>query len=105
MKTTSKLAKIVALVLCIAMLTLAFASCGKSKNVVTYVMDGKTYTLSEADYSLLMTIVKQNLFSQYLYYGYYYGPKDNAEFWSKKTDDGKTYEQVYTSNALEISRY
>lgn len=104
MKTTSKLAKIVALVLCIAMLTLAFVSCGKDNVVISYEMDGKTYTLTEADYSLLMTIVKQNLFSQYFYYGYYYGPKDNAAFWATKTEDGLTYEQLYTSNALEVAK-
>ena len=105
MKNTSKFARILALVLCIAMLTLALASCGKAKNVVlTYEIDGKTYTLSEAEYSLLMTIVKQNLFSQYIYYGQYYGPKDTAAFWETKTDEGKTYEQAYTESALDIAK-
>ena len=106
MKTTSKFLKVLSLLLCIAMLTLAFASCSKSKNVaVSYEADdGKTYTLSEAEYEVLMTIVKQNLFSQYFYYGYYYGPQDNAAFWAQKTDEGKTYEQLYTENVLEIAK-
>ena len=105
MKTTSKFSKVLALVLCVVMLTLALASCGKDKNVAfTYEMDGETYTLSEAEYTMLMTIIKQNLFSQYVYYGQYYGPLDNAAFWNTKTDEGKTYEQLYTENALEISK-
>ena len=106
MKTTSKFLKALSLLLCIAMLTLAFASCGKSKNVaISYeAANGKTYTLSEAEYSVLMTIVKQNLFSQYFYYGYYYGPQDTAAFWNQKTDEGKTYEQLYVENVLEIAK-
>ena len=105
MKTTNKFFKALSLLLCIAMLTLAFASCGKSANVITYeAEDGKTYTLTEAEYKVLMTIVKQNLFSQYFYYGYYYGPQDTASFWSQKTSDGKTYEQLYTENVLEIAK-
>ena len=105
MKTTSKFAKLIALVLCFAILTLAFASCGKNKTVaVTYTVNGEEFTLSEAEYILLMTIIKQNLFSQNYYYGYYWGPKDNAAFWAQKNDEGKTYEQVYTENALEIAK-
>lgn len=106
MKTTSKFLKVLSLLLCIAMLTLAFASCNKAKNVaISYTAeDGKTYTLSEAEYEVLMTIVKQNLFSQYFYYGYYYGPQDSAAFWSQKTSDGKTYEQLYTENVLDIAK-
>ncbi len=105
MNTTRKLSKVLALVLCVAMLTLALVSCGKDKNVAfTYEMNGETYTLSEAEYTMLMTIIKQNLFSQYVYYGQYYGPKDNAAFWATKTDEGKTYEQLYTENAMEISK-
>ena len=105
MNTTRKLTKVLALVLCVAMLTLALASCGKDKNVAfTYEMDGETYTLSEAEYTMLMTIIKQNLFSQYVYYGYYSGPKDSAAFWATKTDEGKTYEQLYTENAMEIAK-
>lgn len=105
MKTTSKFTKVLALVLCVAMLALALVSCGKDKNVAfTYEKDGQTYTLSEAEYTMLMTIIKQNLFSQYVYYGQYYGPLDNAAFWNTKTDEGKTYEQLYTDNALEISK-
>ena len=92
MKTTSKFTKVLALVLCVAMLALALVSCGKDKNVAfTYEMDGQTYTLSEAEYTMLMTVIKQNLFSQYVYYGQYYGPLDNAAFWNTKTDEGKTY--------------
>ena len=106
MKTTSKFLKVLSLLLCIAMLTLAFASCNKAKNVaISYeAKDGRTYTLSEAEYEVLMTIVKQNLFSQYFYYGYYYGPQDNAAFWSQKTDEGKTYEQLYAENVLDIAK-
>lgn len=105
MNTTRKLTKVLALVLCVAMLTLALASCSKDKNVAfTYEMNGETYTLSEAEYTMLMTIIKQNLFSQYVYYGQYYGPKDSAAFWATKTDEGKTYEQLYTENAMEIAK-
>jgi hypothetical protein len=94
-----------ALVLCVAILALAVASCGKSKNVaMSYEMDGETYTLSEAEYAMLMIIMKQNLFSNYIYYGQYYGPADNAAFWNTKTDEGKTYEQLHTENALKIAK-
>ena len=105
MKHTNKFVRVLALVLCVAMLTLMLVSCGKEKNVVlTYEIDGKTYTLSEAEYSLLMTIVKQNIFSQYFYYGYYYGPQDTAAFWATKTDEGKTYEQAYSESVLDLAR-
>lgn len=106
MKTTSKFLKVISLLICVAMLTLAFASCSASKNVaISYTAeDGVTYTLSEAEYKVLMTIVKQNLFSQYYYYGYYYGPEDSADFWASKTSDGETYEQLYTNNVLEIAK-
>jgi hypothetical protein len=105
MKNTSKFSKMLALVLCVAILALAVASCGKSKNVaMSYEMDGETYTLSEAEYAMLMIIMKQNLFSNYIYYGQYYGPADNAAFWNTKTDEGKTYEQLHTENALKIAK-
>ena len=102
MKTTGKITKIFALVLCAAMLMLFVASCGASNAVVlSYTADnGKTYTLTEAEYAFLMKYRKYEVFSSYGYPSSW----DVAEFWESDSGDNKTLDATVTESVLETAK-
>ncbi|MBQ8404409.1 MAG: hypothetical protein IJX55_08315, partial [Clostridia bacterium] len=102
MKTTGKITKIFALVLCVAMLVLFVASCGASDTVVlSYTGDnGKTYTLTEAEYSFLMKYRKYEVFSTYGYPSYF----DTADFWASDAGDNITLDATMTESVLETAK-
>ncbi len=102
MKTTGKITKIFALVLCLAMLTLFAASCSASKTVVlSYTGDnGKTYTLTEAEYAFLMKYRKYEIFSSYGYPA----ALDVKDFWNENAGDNKTLDATVTDSVLETAK-
>ncbi len=102
MKTTGKMTKIFALVLCMAMLVLFAASCGASDTVVlSYKGDnGETYTLSEAEYAFLMKYRKYEIFASYGYSS----SLDVDEFWITDSGDNKTLDATVTASVLETAK-
>lgn len=62
MNRTGKLTKILSLVLCVAMVTLALASCGKKAAAFTLTADGKDYVLTESEYEFLLMYRKYQIF-------------------------------------------
>ena len=62
MKTAKTFFKITAFVLALAMILCILASCGKKNAVMTLSVDGKTYTMTEAEYDLYMKVFKMNFF-------------------------------------------
>lgn len=102
MKTTGKLTRIFALVLCVAMLAIALASCGASNTVVlSYEAEnGKTYTLTEAEFAFLMKYRKYEVFSSYGYPSSW----DVAEFWNSDAGDNVTLDATLKANVLELAK-
>ncbi len=102
MKTTGKMTKIFALVLCVAMLALFAASCGTSDTIVlTYKGDnGETYTLSEAEYAFLMKYRKYEIFSSYGYST----SLDVEAFWNTDAGDGLTLDATVQESVLETAK-
>ncbi len=63
MKNTGKFAKIVSMVLCVAVIVLTLASCGKNDAAFTFTMDGKDYTVTEGEFDFLMMYSKYQILS------------------------------------------
>lgn len=102
MKTTGKLTRIFALVLCAVMLVLTLASCGAKNTVVlSYTADnGKTYTMTEAEFDLLMKRRKYEIFASYGYPSAW----DTAEFWNSDSGDNKTLNAVVKESVVETAK-
>lgn len=102
MKTTGKLTRLFAMVILAAMLVLIFASCGKSDRVVlSYeAPNGKTYTLSEAEYAFLMKYRKYEIFSSYGYPSAW----DTDQFWNSDAGDNRTLDATVTESVLETAK-
>ena len=58
MKTTKTITKLLAFALVLCMAVSMFASCGSNDTLMTMTIDGTAYTLTEQEFSLLMTIKK-----------------------------------------------
>ena len=102
MKTTGKLTRIFALVLCAMMLVLTLASCGAKNTVVlSYTADnGKTYTMTEAEFDLLMKRRKYEIFASYGYPSAW----DTKEFWNSDSGDNKTLNSVVKESVVETAK-
>ncbi|MCQ2435500.1 MAG: YgdI/YgdR family lipoprotein, partial [Clostridia bacterium] len=82
--------KFIAVALIVCMLAGVLASCG-NKTVVTLTVDGKTYTLTEAEYTLYMKAIKLNVMYSMGATSVY-----NSILWDYYTTaDGTTYEKYY----------
>ena len=99
MKTAKTFIKITALVLVFAMALAVLASCGKKNAVMTLEADGKTYTLSEAEYDTFMKIIKANFF---ISSGY--SSSVDSIIWAISADEdgNETYDDHYTEYVKEI---
>jgi hypothetical protein len=102
MKTTGKMTRIFALVLSAIMLVLTLASCGADKTVVlSYTAEnGKTYEITEAEFSLLMKRRKYEIFASYGYPSAW----DTKEFWNSDSGDNKTLDSVVKASVLETAK-
>jgi len=93
MKTAKLFAKIIAIIMVVAILSTMFVGC-ESKSVMTYTVDGVTYTITENEYRTFMKIVKANVFTSY-------GISSAMDeyVWSIKINDetGETYEEYYSA--------
>ena len=100
MKKTNLLIKLIAAVLVVCTATLLFAGCNKANTVVmSFEKDGKTYTITEEEFSMLMKIRKRIFFCNLLYTT----SKDTASFWATKSseDETKTNEQYYKDLVMD----
>lgn len=99
MKTAKTFIKITAFVLVLAMALTVLASCGKKNAVMTLEADGKTYTISEAEYDTFMKIIKANFFISSGYSSTY-----DSLIWaiSANEDGTETYDDHYTEYVREI---
>ena len=80
MKTTKTITKLLAFALVLCMAVSMFASCGSNDTLMTMTIDGTAYTLTEQEFSLLMTIKKLD------YCCSMYMPRylDTVDTWSKE---------------------
>ncbi len=99
MKKTNACIKLLAAILVIAMTAVLFAGCNKSDEVVmSFEKDGKTYTITESEFSLFMRVRKRLIFQNLLKTT----SGDTATFWEgASSEEGKTNEQYYMDLTLE----
>lgn len=102
MKTTKTITKLLAFALVLCMAVSMFASCGSNDTLMTMTIDGTAYTLTEQEFSLLMTIKKLD------YCCSMYMPRylDTADTWSKETEEGSgvTLETYYKNMILDQAK-
>lgn len=99
MKTAKTYLKITAFVLALAMVVMILASCGKKNAVMTLEVDGKTYTVTEAEYDTYMKIIKSNF---YISNGY--SSQVDSVIWQISINDEETYDEYYTTYVKEIAK-
>ena len=101
MKKTNLWIKLIAAVLVVCTATILFAGCNNKANtvVMSFEKDGKTYTINEQEFDMLMKIRKRIFFCNLLYTT----SKDTASFWSTKSgeDETKTNEQYYKDLVMD----
>ncbi|MBE6664967.1 MAG: hypothetical protein E7603_01925 [Ruminococcaceae bacterium] len=99
MKNTNVLIKLIAAILVVGLTAVLFAGCKQSQEVVmSFEKDGKTYTITEEEFSLLMKVRKRLFFCNLLYTT----SKDTASFWSSaSSEEGKTNEQYYKGLVMD----
>ena len=99
MKNSKLLIKLIAAVLVVGLTAVLFAGCGKSQTVVmSFEEGGQTYTITEEELALLMTVRKRIIFCNNLYTT----SNDTASFWaSASSEEGKTNEQYYKDLTMD----
>ncbi|MBQ0125375.1 MAG: hypothetical protein KBS59_03520 [Clostridiales bacterium] len=89
MKTAKLISRAAALILVIAMAVCVLASC-ESAPVMTLTADGKTYTISAAEYTTFMKIIKMNFYLNNGYSSIY-----DSFLWSVGSGNNQTYDEYY----------
>lgn len=102
MKNKNLWLKLIAMALVVCTATLLFAGCNKKAEttVMSFTADnGKTYTINEQEFDMLMKIRKRIFFCNLLYTT----SKDTASFWNEKnsTEKEKTNEQYYKDLVMD----
>lgn len=101
MRKTNVIIKLTAAILAVCLTAVLFAGCGASKTVVMSFEgeNGKTYTITESEFDLLMRIRKRMIFCNLLYTT----NKDTASFWAEKSseDPDKNNEQYYKEIVMD----
>ena len=99
MKNTNVLIKLIAAILVVSLTAVLFAGCKQSQEVVmSFEEGGKTYTITEEEFALLMKVRKRLFFCNMLYTT----SKDTATFWdTASSEEGKTNEQYYKDLVME----
>ena len=101
MKNKNLWLKLIAMALVVCTATLLFAGCNKKAEtvVMSFTADnGKTYTINEQEFDMLMKIRKRIFFCNLLYTT----SKDTASFWAATNSDSETGEtnEVYYKNLV-----
>jgi PPIC-type PPIASE domain protein len=100
MKKGSLILRLLAAALVACLIISAFAACGSAKTLMSVTKDGKTYTISTDEFSLLMKIKKLDICCSMLVTR----SRDTASYWATTTDDGETYEEYYKNLILEQTK-
>ena len=100
MKKGSLILRLLAAALVACLIISAFAACGSAKTLMLVTKDGKTYTISTDEFSLLMKIKKLDICCSMLVTR----SRDTASYWATTTDDGETYEEYYKNLILEQTK-
>lgn len=102
MKKTNLFIKLLAAALAVCFTLAVLTGCGDSgETAMTYEKDGKSFTLTEDDFALLMKIKKIDYFCNMLYTT----QKDTATFWATDSGtDGKTNEQFYKELVVDQAK-
>ena len=90
MKKSNVCLKLIALVMVISMLVCVLASCS-STPVMTLDVDGKTYTITQGEYSTFMKVIKANLL---ISFGY--GSALENYIWEWNVNEDQTYDEYYS---------
>lgn len=100
MKKRSLILRLLAAALVACLIISAFAACGSAKTVMSVTKNGKTYTISTDEFSLLMKIKKLDICCSMLVTR----SSDTASYWAGTTDDGETKEEYYKNLILEQTK-
>ncbi len=102
MKTTSIITKLAAFALVLCMAVTMLASCGSNDTVMSMTIDGKTYTINEEEFSLIMTIKKLD----YCCNMFMTRAQDTLANWNKETEEGsgETLEDYYKNMVVEQTK-
>ncbi len=96
MKTLKITTKLVAFALVLCMASAMFVSCGSNDIVMSMTIEGKTYTIDEDEFSLLMVVEKANL----CYQMSVSSSMDTASLWAQKMTDTEETLDAYCSNLI-----
>lgn len=99
MKKTNACIKLIAAILVIALTAVLFTGCNQSDEVLmSFEKDGKTYTITESEFRLFLTVRKRLIFQNLLKTT----SGDTATFWTgDSSEEGKSNEQYYMDLTLE----
>ncbi len=102
MKKTNLITKILAFALVLCLAVPMFASCGSNETVMTMEIDGKTYTIGEKEFSLLMTIKKLDYFCSIPWPN----SLDVESTWTSTLEEGgtETFETYYKNMIVDQTK-
>lgn len=104
MKKTNLIIRVLAaaLVLCFSLVMLAGCGNGDGKTVMTFAKDGKTVSISEKEFSLLMKVMKAEFFCS----NYVTSASDTASLWVTQTTDENpvTYETLNKDLIVKLAK-
>lgn len=100
MKKGSLILRLLAAALVACLIVSTLAGCGSAKTLMSVTKDGKTYTISTDEFSLLMKIKKLDICCSMLVTR----SRDTASYWATKTDEGETYEEYYKDLILKQTK-
>ncbi len=98
--------KWIAALLVLGMVCMMLAGCGSNETMVSMTVDGKTYTLTTAEYDILMKIRKLDIACSMLMKREYDTPAQWAQEYTgdDAAFDGQTVDQYYTAMILDQAR-
>ncbi len=102
MKNTKIIAKLAALVLVLCMGVSMFAACGSNDTVISMTVDGKTYEITEEEFSLILKVRKFNIWSSMMLPS----SLDTPQTWAEKMTDGDgiTLEEHYMGIVMDSAK-
>lgn len=100
MKKRSLILKLLAAALTACLLVSVLSGCGSVRTLMSYTVDGKTYTIGTDEFELLMKIKKLDICCASLVTR----STDNSSFWGSTTEDGETYEDFYKNLIMDQTK-
>ena len=98
MKKSNVCLKLIAMIMVISMLVCVLASCSSSP-VMKLDIDGKTYTITQGEYSTFMKVIKANLL---ISFGY--GSALENYIWEWNISEDQTYDEYYSDYVYNLMK-